>query len=300
MKVLLTGARGFTGKYMLQELRLAGHEVSSLNANLLDVKALNAELSGQNYAAVIHLAAISTVENKPGENHYEVNLIGTRNLLDALERTHNKLSAVLLASSGQVYGNSGSTVTNSTAFEGFNEGALLQPSNEYAVSKCAMEQMARLWANDFPIIIARPFNYTGCSQNDKFLVPKIVSHFRNKLSVMEIGDVSLLREFGDVRDVVLAYRLLIENIGSLPQNEINIFNICTGNPLKISDLIENCSQISGHKINLKLNPAFLRPGEPKILIGNTKKFDKYFPKFRRRSISETLSWMLGDMYESIN
>ena len=212
--VLLTGRNGFTGRYVAAELEAAGYDVvglsdrpepggaRSINANLLDREAVAAAVVAVKPDVVLHLAAISFVAHGDVSEIYEVNVVGTRNLLEALTALEKKPRIVVLASSANVYGNA--------EVEPITEETPPAPANDYAVSKLAMEYMARLWTDKLPIVITRPFNYTGVGQSEQFLIPKIIDHFRRGKRVIELGNTEVVREFGDVRDVARAYASIVK------------------------------------------------------------------------------------------
>src|SRR4051794_18523595 len=129
---------------------------------------------------LVHLAAISFVQHADAEAFYRVNVIGTLNLLQAISYARLWLRRVLVASSANVYGNA----TAGT----ISESQPPQPVNHYAVSKIAMEYLVRTWCDRLPIVLTRPFNYTGVGQEPHFLVPKIVSHFKRREPVIELGN----------------------------------------------------------------------------------------------------------------
>ena len=211
MKVLVTGAGGFTGRYLTKVLTMAGFAVVGLSNNELDIEGIGQTLicdlcDSLGLAEVVetvrpniivHLAAIAYVGHNNVDELYRTNVVGTRNLLEALTNAKLKLNAVLLASSANVYGN-GSEGT-------IDESAVVAPTNDYAVSKLAMEYVARLYADSLPLIIARPFNYTGIGQSDNFLLPKIVLHVRRRVPIIQLGNLNVARDFSDVRNVVEYY-----------------------------------------------------------------------------------------------
>lgn len=202
MLTLVTGLGGFTGQYLQAELESNGHTVVGLSSDLTNFNAVTAEITRIQPEAVVHLAGIAFVGHGNANAFYDVNLIGTRNLLDALAHHAPGVRSILLASSANVYGNRSEGV--------LSEDAKPEPANDYAVSKLAMEQMAYLWMERLPLFVVRPFNYTGVGQDDKFLIPKIVSHFREKKEVIELGNLEVWREFNDVRSVANIYRKLLE------------------------------------------------------------------------------------------
>ncbi|GGF75135.1 GDP-6-deoxy-D-lyxo-4-hexulose reductase [Terasakiella brassicae] len=281
MKVLVTGLDGFTGRYVQSELESHGHQVVGLKSDLTDLDALKTEIADVKPQGVIHLAAISFVGHGNSNDFYTVNLLGTRNLLEALEPFKETIQSVLLASSANIYGNRSEGV--------LSEGSLADPCNDYAVSKSAMEQMACLWMGRLPVFITRPFNYTGIGQAEHFLIPKIVSHFKQKKDVIELGNIDVFRDFGDVRMVARSYRLLLEQA---PVGEI--INICTGKMHSLKNVIQACEKITGHKIDIQVNPLFVRPNEVRTLVGDNSKLKEFAKESEVYDLTQTLQWMLGE------
>lgn len=280
MLVLVTGVEGFTGHYVKAELEANGHTVVGLNSDLTNADAVTNEVINLQPEAVIHLAGIAFVGDDNANAFYNVNLVGTRNLLDALAKYGSKLSSVLITSSANVYGNTTGGV--------LDENVSPNPPNDYAVSKLAMEYMARLWSEKLPICIVRPFNYTGVGQNEKFLIPKIIKHFQNKEAVIELGNLEVWREFGDVRTVAAIYRMLIENC---PKGET--LNVCTGQIYSLKEVMTLCEKLTGHKIEIKVNPAFVRENEVRELKGDNKRLNNWVTDIPAYTFEETLSWMLA-------
>ncbi len=280
MRVLVTGLNGFTGRYMRQVLEESGHEVVGLKADLTHADAVKQEVQTLQPEAVIHLAAISFVEYDDANVFYQVNLIGTRNLLEALSRQAGKLQCVLLASSANVYGNSVEGV--------IDESVLPSPVNDYAVSKLAMEYMARLWMDKLPIVIARPFNYTGVGHDARFVIPKLVEHFARRAESIELGNLDVEREFNDVRTVGDIYVRLLEQ-GEPGQT----YNICSGRPVSLKSVINALKQITGHDLEVKINPAFVRAHEVRRLCGSPVKLEACIGKLQLPALEETLRWMLS-------
>jgi nucleoside-diphosphate-sugar epimerase len=279
MKILLTGAAGFTGLIFKKQAEEAGHTVISLKADLTDRAAVIGEVVNVQPTAVVHLAAISFVGHADEVAFYEVNVIGTLNLLTALAGLPVKPKKVLLASSANVYGN----CVNSP----ISEQQPPAPVNHYAMSKLAMEYLALTFADRLPIIIARPFNYTGLGHDSRFVVPKIVEHFKNGATEIELGNLNVLREYNDVRMVCKAYLGLL-SLG-IPSE---IYNIASGRAISIQTIISSLEGLTGHKINVRVNPAFVRANEIAILSGSPKKIEDLLGPLSHPSLEETLSWML--------
>lgn len=290
-RALITGINGFTGHYMAAELSAAGYRVFGLGSissdeenyfqvDLTDLNALSAVLARVQPHVVVHLAAIAFVGHGDAKAFYDVNLVGSRNLLEAISRAGMTPDAVLLASSANVYGNSR---------EGrLDESTPLNPANDYAVSKAAMEYMARLWLDRLPVILARPFNYTGVGQAENFLLPKIVKHFKEKAPVLELGNLDVWRDFTDVRALVKAYLGLIEAADAVGQT----VNVCSGQTHSLREVVAMCAAITGHQLRITVNPAFVRANEVKTLCGDADRLRSLIGVWQSPSLEETLRWML--------
>ena len=278
MKILVTGSQGFTGRYVRDELIKNNHEVLDLDSNLLDKKALDIEIQSKEIDAVIHLAAIAFVQHGDINAIYENNIIGTRNLLDTLVSYAPNIKHFLIASSANVYGNA--------KVEKITEDTPLNPANDYAISKVAMEHMAQLWMDRLPITITRPFNYTGLGQSEDFVMPKIVRHFKEKKDFIEIGNLEVWREFNDVRSIASIYQKLIEL-----KPVFGAVNLCSGIAYSLKEIIEMVSLTSNHKINIKVNKDFIRKSEVKKLAGDPAKLEQKIGKINYLKLNDTLSWM---------
>ncbi|WP_122745758.1 GDP-mannose 4,6-dehydratase [Pseudomonas viridiflava] len=290
-RALITGIHGFTGSFMATELAAQGCEVVGMGSqpsdsdnyhqvDLLDVNGLTALLAGIQPDIVVHLAALAFVGHGSPEAFYQVNLIGTRNLLEAIEASGKTPDCVLLASSANVYGNASSGTLDETTIPA--------PANDYAVSKLAMEYMASLWHARLPLVITRPFNYTGVGQAENFLLPKIVSHFTRRESTIELGNLDVWRDFSDVRAVTSAYRGLLE---ARPLGKT--LNVCSGVTHSLREVIEMCQEITGHEIEVRVNPDFVRDNEVKTLCGCNVQLKRSVPGWSTPHLRETLEWMLS-------
>lgn len=292
---LITGINGFTGYYLAHELRTAGYTVVGLSSteivqdassvnyvcNILDREKLVNVLTQVKPDIIVHLAALTFVAHEDVDAIYRTNVIGTRNLLEAIIKSKHIPRSVLLTSSANIYGNS--------LVEPIDERVLVAPANDYAVSKVSMEYMARLWMDRLPITVVRPFNYTGVGQSVNFLIPKIVDHFKRRALILELGNLNVVRDFSDVRSVVQCYRLLLE---SKTQGEV--FNVCSGQGHSLLDLLQMMHEISGHYPEINVNPAFVRVNEVNRLVGSSAKLDAVIGKIPAINIKDTLQWMFNN------
>jgi nucleoside-diphosphate-sugar epimerase len=291
-RVLVTGSEGFTGRYVCNEFAGAGWEVWGagvqpkpdnpryLNINLLQPETLGPIGEHAKPHVVVHLAASAFVAEADPTAFYNVNLMGTRHLLEALSAATMPPLCTILASSANVYGNS--------TLEVLDETAATHPANDYAVSKLAMEHLAKTYMARLGIVLTRPFNYTGVGQEPRYLIPKIVNHFKTRAPHIELGNTDIARDFSDVRDIARAYRMLAE---ARPLGET--FNLCTGDATSLETCLAIASEITGYDIEVRVNPDLVRENEIKTLCGCRKKLDSAIGHSGRHEIRGTLKWMLG-------
>ena len=291
-RALITGLRGFTGYYMARELAAAGYRVFGtvlpgeargpdiFEVDLCERAAVATAIEQVQPDVVVHLAGIAFVAHADAALMYRVNVVGTRNLLEALAGASRKASAVLLASSANIYGNADVAC--------IDESVVPAPANDYAVSKLAMEYMARLWMDRLPVILARPFNYSGRGQAENFLIAKIVSHFRRGARKIELGNLAIARDFSDVRVVASTYRRLL---AAGPAVAGEAFNICSGQSHAIADVIGMAEHIAGYHIDVSVNPAFVRANDVLTLAGNNDKLARAIGPLEPIPLADTLRWM---------
>lgn len=299
-RALITGLRGFTGSYLARELAAAGYrvfgtvlpdganEVFSADvfatdifaADLLDRAAVAGVVEQVRPDVAVHLAGIACVAHGDAEQIYRVNVAATRNLLEALAASPHAPSSVLLASSANIYGNAQAGL--------IDESVAPRPANDYAVSKLAMEYMASLWMDKLPIVIARPFNYTGVGQSDSFLLPKIVAHFRRGASCIELGNLAIARDFSDVRMVAGSYRRLL---AAAPAGQA--FNVCSGRSHSLASVLRMMEEIAGYRIEVRVNPALVRANEVLTLAGDNTRLAATIGALAPIPLADTLRWMYG-------
>lgn len=261
MNVLLTGSTGFTGPYLLKELKHRGHNATSLKSNLLNIGEIEDEVKIKNPDHVLHLGGLSHLTSSQPEDLYRVNVVGSLNLLKALNKHSKNTKSVFLASTAYVY---------EPTDKKLSENSPLSPDSHYAMSKLSMEYLCKANSDRIKLIVIRPFNYTGCGQNINFFIPKIVKLFKEKQNIIELGNLNVEREFNDVQWFVSVVTSLLE----IPNTE-GTFNICTGVSHKLTKIIETLERISDHKPLIKVNNNLVRKDEKIKVCGDPQKlFDR--------------------------
>lgn len=294
--ILITGVDGFTGRHVARALVRAGHEVHGLTrtpalvdglasitaCDIRDEAALCHVIAATAPSRVLHLAAVAFAAHTSADAFYEINILGSRALLEAcLASGDDKIDQVVLASSASIYGRAEGKV---------NENCAAAPANDYAVSKLAMEHMASLYADRLRITITRPFNYTGVGQSTDFLIAKIVDHVRRRAPVIQLGNLGVVRDFSDVRSVANVYRRLLDR--SPPDSDMQIFNICSGIGHSLRQILSFACEAAGHDIEVRVDPALVRSSDVATLIGDKSQLEHAIGPLEGTLLSETIRWMV--------
>ena len=283
-RVLIFGVDSFTGKYLSDYLSSSGYSIVGTNRESCDItnKAhIKDTLKNSRAEYIIVLAGISSPAHGNISDFYKINTIGVINILDTLIELDFNPKKIILVSSATVYGNQGVEV--------LDELLCPKPANHYGASKYSMESLAQNYYTKLNIITTRPFNYTGVGQSSDFLIPKIIEHFRESKRVIKLGNLDVSREFNDIYFVCEVYKRLLESSISS-----EVINICSSRDIKLLDIIDLMSDIAGYKIQVEINPKFVRQDEIKTLKGSPKKLFSLIGEVKQRDFRETLK----DMFEA--
>lgn len=295
MGILITGINGFVGRTLRRHLLEKGYNditgidlISSDHSvyavDITDHIAVEKAINGIKPSCIFHLAGISRVDHSNPHQLYSINTIGTLNILNAaLRQSH--MPKVILVSSAQVYGNI------PLHQQPISETTPVSPVNHYGASKSAAEQIALGIHNEagLPVVILRPFNHIGRGQDPHFVIPKIINAFKNRDTDIELGRLSVMRDFLDVRDVVDVYTRVMEDF-----DDGQLFNICRGKGTIIGDLLPLLEKMTGHTIEVRQHQKLIRKAEIDQVIGDPQKVEQRYHWHPRYTLEDTLRWILDD------
>ena len=310
-RYLVTGSSGFVGRHFVTHLEsnnipfsVIGLDIEepalntryfkfveyrSIKADMLDLKKINSILSKFKPDYVLHLASFSSVSYswKDPVLSFKNNTNIFLNLVETIRKLDIKCRIISVGSSEE-YG----------IFDEKNlpvkESNNLSPNNPYAVARVSQEMLSMLYANgyDLDIMCTRSFNHIGPYQKDIFVVPSfakqlvnIKNHnsFNKKLSV---GNISIIRDFVDVRDVVRAYDMLFRS-----GKKGEIYNISTGKGYSLKNIIDKMCEILGISVEIEKKNNLIRPVDSKVIIGSNEKI--------KNEIGWTPNYNLKDSLENI-
>jgi GDP-4-dehydro-6-deoxy-D-mannose reductase len=314
MRVLITGAGGFVGRHLIAALAALadapeivagtyGEEASSLldaravSLDVTDAEQTFAVIQAEQPTHVMHLAGISVISqaNREVRRTWEVNAQGTLNVALAI-KAGAPACRLIFCSSAQVYGGS------FRSGKPLAEDAPLDPENFYAASKAAADilvgQMAKAGLR---AVRLRPFNHTGPGQPPTLAVASFASQIAaieraERKPVMKVGNLSMRREFLDVRDVVDAYLRTIQRFDSLPNGAV--FNISSGEAIEVDAVLKMLLAMSAKKIEVATDPALLRPNDTPIMVGNAEAAHRALGWTPRQRVADTLKSVL-DYYRQL-
>lgn len=267
-RVLIFGIGGFVGQYLTKEFQNHGYEVygtdirepawltdtvSYRSADLInsaDVSSLIADIRPD---MIVNLAAISSVGQswKIPETTFSVNVVGPLNILQAV-RNNDLQTRVMFIGSSEEYEESDRPISEETK---------LNANNPYGISKMTQERLAELYRNEYgmKIYCVRAFNHTGVGQRDSFVLPSWCKQAAEidksgKPGEMLVGNLAVERDFSDVRDIVRAYRMVIES-----EDSSIIYNVGSGKSYALREMLDHIISLSSQPITVKVDQSRIRP-----------------------------------------
>lgn len=307
-RILVTGINGFVGSYFVEylrriepdveivgvdiaaESRLSGVRYQSLNLLNQDAVRLLLQVSAPDW--VVHLAAVSSV-SKSWEQPVDSFLNNTNIFLNIVEavRILGLKSRILSVGSSEEYGDSPAESMP------LREDDVLNPCNPYAVARVSQEMLSRVYAESYGIniVMTRSFNHIGPGQSSAFVVSSFVRQIvcladagRDRDVVISTGNVDIVRDFLDVRDVVKAYhRILCDGkVG-------RVYNVCGGRGCKLSEIIDMISGNVGVRVKCRIDENRVRPADNLVVVGDNSRLCSEFGWKPEYTIEQTLLDMIA-------
>lgn len=300
MRALITGSAGFVGQYLREELIRNGYEVIGLDrapaaetiqADLLNADQISSVISDIQPDVIFHLAALADVGKswKAPQLTVEMNLVASINLLEAVRHAPLQSAKILMVGSSDQYGSLGSAGINVT------EETRMNPGSPYAISKKAQEEMAGLYAKAYGmrIFMTRSFNHGGAGQKTGFMIPDFASGIvrieRGLSRELLVGNLASQRDFTHVKDMVRAYRLIVEK--GVPGE---IYNVGSGTTWSASQVLDKLCAMAACAIPVRQDPSRMRPSDTPVIRCNHDKLTRdtgWMPRFTLDDIlTDTLTY----------
>lgn len=312
-KILITGGSGFVAKHFIDLMTTTHPEVAVVGVdivkpatvtwrsktlklnfkkiNLLNRKRLDTIIRDFKPDSVLHLAALSSVVFSQ-ENPVESFCNNTNIFLNLVEslRHYSPRARLLSVGSSQEYGKSDNP-------RPLKESDVLHPTNPYGIARVSQEMLAVMYAKNFHmnIILTRSFNHVGIGQKPEFVIASFVNQFamakkRGCRSLgLHTGNINLVRDFTDVKDVVIAYAMLLKS-----GQPGEIYNICSGRGVSLRDVISLLETITGIKARILVDKTLRRSDDPQKIVGDYSKIHAATGWKPRISLKNTLTEMIEE------
>jgi GDP-4-dehydro-6-deoxy-D-mannose reductase len=306
-RYLITGAAGFVGKFLIDALAAQDETAEIFGVDLCTPKSLAFPFQSLNLQDkevffeiiesfqpenLIHLAAVSSVAAS-WQNPADCIANNTQILLNVLEAVRQKRPQcrILAVGSSEVY----DTVNRNEQSPPLTENTPQRAENPYALGRKMQEEIVSFYRTHYElgIVSTRSFSHTGPGQAPRFAVPSFVEQLTAakkkglKKAVLQTGNVDLIRDFSDVRDVVQAYLLLLRK-GTCGE----FYNVCSGRGVSLRNIIETAAKMSELEAVIEIDPSKIRPSDPKFIVGSAAKLKAdtgWQPKY---TLEETLRDMM--------
>lgn len=302
-KVLIFGIGGFVGYYLALEFINHGYivygsdiqkndgvpkEVDFYEADITNAEIVEILIKEVSPDIIINLAAISNVGTSwiIPKTTVEVNVIGTLNIMEAAKKLVN-LPRILIVGSSEEYENSCKPLDESTP---------LNANNPYGISKMTQEKFSQIYKERYgmKIYCVRPFNHTGVGQKDSFVLPSFCRQVAEieksgQAGVIKVGNLQAKRDFSNVKDIVRAYRMIVES-----DNDIEVYNVGSGVVYRLSEILDYILSLSTQKITVEVDLGRFRPIDTEVICCDNSKIKKELGWQPEYSIFDTLKEMFED------
>jgi GDP-4-dehydro-6-deoxy-D-mannose reductase len=298
MKAIITGASGFVGGYLLAHLEAEGDHAVGLDRDdgldITDRSGVAEIFTAHAPEVVYHLAARTHVGESwtSAQQVVETNVLGTLNVLDGARAAG--VRRVLVVGSAEEYG------LVDPAHVPLTEDAPLRPFTPYGASKvgAAFLALQAFLGTGLETIRVRAFNHTGPGQSPRFLVPALAHRIalteRGTGAHVAVGNLDPVREVNDVRDVVRAYRLLVD-AGTAGE----VYNVCSGVGVAVREVAQRLLARAERPLELTIDPALARPADVPVLVGDPSKLVAATGWQPHHSLDDTLGDMLAAARQTI-
>ena len=273
-RVLIFGAGGFVGSYLCKEFLNNGYKVSGTDkgegsalpsevdfyrTDLMQANEVEKLIGQIQPDIIVNLAAISSVGaswNMP-QTTMAINVIGALNIMEAARKSEKK-PRILFVGSSEEY------VISENPLD---ENTQINANNPYGISKVTQEQFAKLYREQYGLKIycVRPFNHTGIGQRDSFVLPSFCKQVAEidksgKDGKIQVGNLKVKRDFSHVKDVVRAYRMIVES-----DNCNQIYNVGSGNAYSLEDMLTYIIGLSNQHIEIEVDQNRIRPTDQPVI-----------------------------------